>query len=276
MSTLPDPSPQGRTLSQLNEAERYAAYDRLQESMPDVWSAMGHDFDDESVVVVPSISLERSTATSGTLVQAYEERALFLLLLLRQPRLRMVFVTSLPVSEAVVAYYLGLLPGVIPSHARARLTLVSVGDAGPAPLSEKLLARPRLLREIRAMVRNPARCHLVPYNTTTLERDLAVSLGIPMYGSDPRLSDLGTKTGCRRIFQELGVRCPVGPTASGRSTSSSRPSRTCGVTDRRSPRRSSSSTTACPARATHWSTCTTCHPGHRRTRRRPSGSECVP
>jgi hypothetical protein len=210
MSTLPDPSPQGRTLSQLNEAERYAAYDRLQESMPDVWSAMGHDFDDESVVVVPSISLERSTATSGTLVQAYEERALFLLLLLRQPRLRMVFVTSLPVSEAVVAYYLGLLPGVIPSHARARLTLVSVGDAGPAPLSEKLLARPRLLREIRAMVRNPARCHLVPYNTTTLERDLAVSLGIPMYGSDPRLSDLGTKTGCRRIFQELGVRCPVG------------------------------------------------------------------
>jgi len=201
---------EGRTLSELSDAERYAAYDRLQESMPDVWAAMRHDFDDESVVVVPSISLERTTATTGTLVQAYEERALFLLLLLRQPRLRMVYVTSLPVPESVVAYYLGLLPGVIPSHARARLTLVSVGDAGPVPLSEKLLARPRLQREIRGLIPNPERCHLIPYNTTSLERDLAVSLGIPMYGSDPRLSDLGTKTGCRRIFEELGVRCPVG------------------------------------------------------------------
>lgn len=200
---------EGRTLSELSEDERYAAYDRLQESMSDVWAAMHRDHDDESVVVVPSVSLERTTAV-GTLVQAYEERALFLLLLLRQPRLRMVYVTSLPVSESVVAYYLGLLPGVIPSHARARLTLVSVGAAGPGPLSEKLLARPRMLREIRGLIPNPRRCHLIPYNTTSLERDLAISLGIPMYGSDPRLSDLGTKTGCRRIFEELGVRCPAG------------------------------------------------------------------
>jgi hypothetical protein len=31
-----------------------------------------------------------------------------------------------------------------------------------------------------------------------------------MYGADPRLADLGTKTGCRRMFSELGVPCPVG------------------------------------------------------------------
>lgn len=201
---------QGRTLSELSDAERYVEYDRLQASMPDVWAAMRQDHDDESVVVVPSISLQRTSVTGGTLAQAFEERALFLLLLLRQPRLRMVYVTSLPVSESVVEYYLGLLPGVIPSHARARLTLVSIGDAGPEPLSEKLLIRPRLLDRIRSLIPNPARCHLIPYNTTSLERDVAISLGIPMYGSDPRLSGLGTKTGCREMFEELGVRCPVG------------------------------------------------------------------
>ena len=54
------------------------------------------------------------------------------------------------------------------------------------------------------------RAHLVPYNTTTLERDLAVLLGIPMYGADPRLFPLGTKTGCRRLFAEAGVRYPLG------------------------------------------------------------------
>ena len=41
-------------------------------------------------------------------------------------------------------------------------------------------------------------------------QEVALSLGIPMYGADPRLADLGSKTGCRRMFEELGVQCPVG------------------------------------------------------------------
>ena len=89
------------------------------------------------------------------LTQAYEERFLFLLLLLREPRLRMIYVTSTPIAPAIVEYYLALLPGVIPSHARARLTLVSVGDGTPRPLSEKLLERPRLLRRIAALIPDP-------------------------------------------------------------------------------------------------------------------------
>lgn len=197
-------------LSHLDEQERYRFFDDLQISMPAVWESMRRGLPDESVVVVPSISIERTTPGSGTVMAALEERALFLLLLLRQPRLQMIYVTSQPISESIVEYYVGLLPGVIPSHARARLTLVSVGDASTDPLSAKLLARPRLLREIRALIPNLARCHLIPYNTTPLERDVALSLGIPMYGSDPRLADLGSKTGCRRTFEELGVRCPVG------------------------------------------------------------------
>lgn len=204
------PAGAGRRLDDLDETERYAVFDELQRRMPDVWRSIQSDVADESVVVVPSVSLSMTSAGSGTLMQAMEERALFLLLLLRQPRLRMIYVTSAPIAEEVVEYYLGLLPGVIPSHARARLTLLSVGDASPTPLSEKLLARPRLLRQIRELVPNPLHSHLIPYNTTPLERDVAVSLGIPMFGADPRLEPLGTKSGCRRLFRELQVPCPVG------------------------------------------------------------------
>ena len=199
-----------RTLGQLNDEERYRAFDDLQLSMGSAWDSIQKNLVDESVVVVPSISIERTTASSGTVTQAMEERALFLLLLLRQPRLQMIYVTSQPISEAIIEYYLGLLPGVIPSHARARLTLVPVGDASGTSFSSKLLARPRLLREIRSLIPNPARCHLIPYNTTALERDVALSLGIPMYGADPRLVDLGSKTGCRRMFEECGVQYPIG------------------------------------------------------------------
>ncbi|MFG1931491.1 peptide ligase PGM1-related protein [Mycobacterium sp. NPDC048908] len=210
MTQLDAPARAGRRLSQLDEQERYRRFEELQRSMPAVWESMRLDMENESVVVVPSISIERTTPGSGTVMQAMEERALFLLLLLRQPRLQMIYVTSQPISESIIEYYLGLLPGVIPSHARSRLTLVPVGDASPSPLSSKLLARPRLLREIRALIPNPARSHLIPYNTTALERDVTLSLRIPMYGADPRLEDLGSKTGCRRMFEELGVRCPVG------------------------------------------------------------------
>ena len=197
-------------LSALTDEERYRRFDELQSRMPAVWDAMRLNYDDESVVVVPSISLDRAVAASGSLSQAYEERFLFLLVLLRQPRLRMVYVTSMPIAPEIVEYYLALLSGVIPSHAKARLSLISVNDSSPRSLSEKLLERPRLLRRIADLVPNPARSHMVPYNTTELERDVALSIGIPMYGADPRLADLGSKTGCRRLFAEVGVPHPLG------------------------------------------------------------------
>ncbi len=157
-----------RTLGQLGEDDRYRAFDDLQLSMGDAWDSIQKNLEDESVVVVPSISIERTTAAgTGTVTQAMEERALFLLLLLRQPRLRMIYVTSQPIPEAIIEYYLGLLSGVIPSHARSRLTLVPVGDASPMSLSAKLLARPRLLREIRALIPNsePLSSHSVQHHS---------------------------------------------------------------------------------------------------------------
>jgi hypothetical protein len=197
-------------LSDLNESERDRRFARLQERMPAVWDSMRLDLEDESVVVVPSVTLDRATPGSGSMAQAFEERLLFLLLLLRQPRFRMIYVTSMPIKPSIVEYYLALLPGVIPSHAMARLTLVSVDDSSPRPLSEKLLDRPRLLTKIAALIPNRQHCHLIPYNTTRLERDIALTLDIPMYGADPRLADLGTKTGCRRLFVEERVPHPLG------------------------------------------------------------------
>src|SRR5437867_2837724 len=78
------------------------------------------------------------------------------------------------------------------------------------PLSLKLLERPRLIARIRSLIPDADRAHLVPFNTTLLERDLAIRLGIPMYGTDPRLFPLGTKSGSRRLFAEEGVSHPPG------------------------------------------------------------------
>src|SRR5438046_4350096 len=107
-------------------------------------------------------------------------------------------------------YYLTLLPVVSPSHARQRLFLPSPMDGSVRPLSEKLLERPRLIDRIRSLIIDPDRAHLVPFNTTNREKELALQLGIPMYGADPKFFPLGTKSGCRRIFMEENVPHPVG------------------------------------------------------------------
>ena len=49
-----------------------------------------------------------------------------------------------------------------------------------------------------------------PEVSVTRPDDVALSLGIPMYGADPRLAPLGSKTGCRRMFAEAGIPHPLG------------------------------------------------------------------
>lgn len=184
-------------------------FDELQQKLVPLWTSIQtFTADAQTIVVVPSMTID--STIRGARQQAYEERFLFLLFLLRQPRARLIYVTSQAIHREVVEYYLDLLPGVLASHARQRLFLISPLDGSSRPLSQKLLERPRLMQQIRSLIADPDRAHLVPFNTTPLERDLALALGIPMYGADPRLVHLGSKSGARRIFAEEGVPHPLG------------------------------------------------------------------
>jgi len=206
----PDANLAPRPTLGLTPEQIYARFDALQAKLVPLWKSIASlNQDSQTIVVVPSISLDQLNLPPS-IVQALEERALFMLFLLRQPNARMVYVTSRPILPDVIDYYLGLLPGVIPAHARARFFNPVPHDSTVLPLSLKLLERPRLIRRIRDLIPDKDRAHLVPYNTTELERDLAIRLGIPMYGADPRHFSLGTKSGCRKLFRSSGVSFPGG------------------------------------------------------------------
>jgi hypothetical protein len=193
------------------------AYDALQAKLVPLWSSIDHlNTDEQTIVVVPSADVDVELSASE--LQAYEERYLFLLFLLRQPRARMVYVTGQAIQPDIVDYYLDLLPGVIQSNARRRLFFVSPMEARFRPLSQKLLDRPQLIERISDLIPNKDRAHLVPFMTTWDDRELAMRLGIPMYGADPAHAGLGTKTEGRRLFDEAGVPFPRG--AEGLSTRS--------------------------------------------------------
>ena len=190
-----------------------AEFNRLQGKLARLWEQIGTGpggpiQQENTAVVVPSLSFDVDVP-SATL-QAYEQRFLFLLFLLRQPNLRLIYVTSQPIQQSIIDYYLDMLPGIVYSHARKRLDLVCVEDGSPEPLSQKLLDRPHIIARIRALIPDADMAHLIPFNTTDLERKLAMQLGIPMYAPDPTCIAFGSKSGGRRIFADEGVPYPLG------------------------------------------------------------------
>lgn len=181
-------------------------FEVLQERLAALGPRALSDLETGTIVVLPSITFPVDELRKIIGIGRYEERLLCLLLLLRKPGIRVVFVTSLVVHPEVVDYYLSF---VADPDAVSRLTMVSLGNESCAPLSEKLLERPDKLRELRALAGDDD-SYLLPFNVTAAERAIAIEIGAPIYGPGPGLTYIGSKSGSRHAAREAGVRVPVG------------------------------------------------------------------
>ena len=186
------------------------SFRELQAELQPLWgdSTIGQG-PDVDVLMVPSLSLERGQMAQIKGAHLYEERQLFSLIRLRDPGVRMVYVTSKPLADLVVDAVLELLPGVPASHARRRLHLLDTDDASDRPLTEKLLERPALLARIAELLR-PGRSFINCFVVTDLERQLSERLQVPLLGTDPALGHWGSKSGSRELFARCGVPHPAG------------------------------------------------------------------
>ena len=183
-----------------------AEFDRLQSRLPELFERIFPDrLHPRTVLVIPSLSLDSEVLAKISGVHHYEERLLCMLRLLRMPQTNLIYVTSGPVDECIVDYYLHLLPGVPHQHARKRLTLLSCHDGSDRPLTEKILERPRLLARVEAALGDKALAHMVCFNVSALERRLSARLGVPIYGCDPELQHHGSKSGSRKLFRRAGM-----------------------------------------------------------------------
>jgi pheganomycin biosynthesis PGM1-like protein/ATP-grasp domain-containing protein len=195
----------------LSPEQEIADFERLKPRLRELWSALSaREEESYTSVVIPSLTLDQTELSKLEAASFYEERLLFLLIRLRNPQAHMVYVTSQPIHPLILEYYFQLLVGIPASHARSRLTLLCAHDASPRSLTEKILERPRLIQRIRYGISNPSRAFMTVFNSTPLERKLAVLLGIPLNGVDPQLTGLGTKSGSRKLFREAGVPLPEG------------------------------------------------------------------
>ncbi len=186
-------------------------FKKLQQRFPQQFE---HVFPDKlaprTVIIVPSLTMDEEILSKVSGVNHYEERMLCMLMLLRMPRTNVIYVTSQTIDPVIIDYYLHMLPGITGYHALKRLTLLSCYDSSPKPLIKKILERPRLIQRIKDFIPEHHEAHMSCFNVTGYERSLAVKLQIPIYGCDPDLYDLGSKSNGRKIFRECGLQVPPG------------------------------------------------------------------
>jgi len=186
-------------------------FTRLQKKLLPIWSSIREDDSfAHTSLIIPSLSVDQEELSKVQGASFYEERLMFALIRLRNPNARLIYVTSQPVHPDVVDYYLQLLIGVPAAHAKRRLEMLCVYDNSNRPLTEKVLERPRVLKRLRSWINEHGPGYLTCYNTTMLERRLALELGIPLNGVDPVLLQLGTKSGSRQTFTAANVPHPAG------------------------------------------------------------------
>lgn len=188
-----------------------ARFAEMQEEFARTFPALLSDpMASQAVIVNPSLTLDQDVMARVAGAHHYEERMLCLLLLLRHPRTHVIYLSSTPISDTIIDYYIHLLPGIPALHARRRLHLICCHDASREPLTAKVLARPRVIRRIAEAIPDLSKAHMTCFNVTGLERDLSIRLGVPIYGCDPELASWGSKSGSRRIFREAGIPLPEG------------------------------------------------------------------
>jgi hypothetical protein len=154
-----------------------------------------------TLVVVPSLSLPQDELRRITGARYYEERLLFLLLTLRRPEVKVVYLTSAPIDPEIVDYYLGFLPD--PREAAKRLELISLDEPHLQPLTRTLLSSPDALERLRSVIEGDA--WLIPFVRSELEEELASSLNVPLYGPATTLAYYGSKSGSREVGTAAGV-----------------------------------------------------------------------
>ncbi len=186
-------------------------FHRLQQSFIRRYSSIfQNDLAEKTIIILPSLTLDPEMLRTIKGIAHYEERLLCMLMLLRMPKTQIIYLSSVPIDATIVDYYLHMLPGITVYHAAQRLTLLSCHDASRISLTEKVLARPRLMKRILEHVRHPEMAHISCFNVTECEKTLSVKLNIPVYGTDPSLLPLATKSGARELFREAGIEIPPG------------------------------------------------------------------
>lgn len=193
----------------------------------------GEEAMSKTVVVIPSIDLDKKELTRMCCdIEFYEERQLFHLLMAGDPSVRIIYLTSRPVDESVVKYYLSLShhEDIDAAHYQSnlfcdvhnmlpRVIMIHVPSTECISLSDKILRQKKLITLLQELIRSPFGGNALEQNCTVgmsvftgsdSVDELSHKLGIKLLEASGESLHFGTKQGSREIFAACGISHPAG------------------------------------------------------------------
>ena len=166
---------------------------------------------EHTLVVIPSLDVDNTELKRvfDFSMCGYEERQLFHLFFLDNPNTRVIYVTSTPVNEHIVRYYLSLHGNYDLQDRLSRLLMLSPNDPSASPLSAKLLSRPGLVKLMQESI-GQDEPDLSVFTGSTYVEKLASSMRAHLLEAPVSCQYYGTKQGSRELFTYLNIPHPPG------------------------------------------------------------------
>lgn len=177
----------------------------------------------KTVVVIPSIDLDKKELTRMCAdIEFYEERQLFHLLMAGDPSVRIIYLTSRPVDESVVKYYLSVShhEDIDAAHYQSnlfcdvhnmlpRVIMIHVPSTKCISLSDKILRQKKLISLLQELIRSQFGGKAFERNDNTAGisaltgsdsmDELSHELGVKLLEASGESLHFGTKQGSRDL-----------------------------------------------------------------------------
>jgi len=158
---------------------------------------------EHTVLVLPSISVERNILENIIGINHYESRGLWEILNAKNSNIKILYISSLPIEQVVIDQLLSHIPQA--KEIKKRIQFISLNNAEVGKsLTDKILSNIFYIKKIKSLI-EPKNTYMNSFLVTESERKLAEVLGIPLFGSQERFDYYHTKSGNRVLFQESGV-----------------------------------------------------------------------
>lgn len=162
---------------------------------------------ERTIIVLSGLNFNFMELRKTPSLARYEEKFLFFLFLLRFSRTRIIYVVSQSINEFLIDYYLRIISDDEKERKdmRRRLVIVNVKNGARKPVAYKVLKKPSAVKKIESYIVDYKTTYIQCYNPSRYEKEVAIKLGVPLYGVDVNLNYYGTKSGSSLVFKKSKV-----------------------------------------------------------------------
>lgn len=165
------------------------------------------------IIFIPSLTMGGLLQEFYSGITHYEERYLYQIFHLKDPKTKLVIVMSEGGSKILKEYFIAQISevlGLLKDDIKKRLKIIEIPNSENTPLIERLLKSKTHINQLKNCIVDKENTYLRYYRVTEQEIELSKILDIPYYGLSPQSFFINGKSGAKELFKKAGVPFPKG------------------------------------------------------------------